>query len=553
MRRGGQRGLPAVSKEAALNALRNFIEQIGPRRALLMGGVAAALLLGIGWLALRSPSSEMGFLYTDLEPSAAQAISEKLKGQGVPFQISADGTSVMAPADKLAELRMAMAGEQLGGKIGYEVLDAEQPFGMSASRAKINETRAAEGELARSIESLERVTKARVHIVMPERAMFETERRKATASVTVKTNGRLPGESVQAIRYLVASAVPELSPESVSIVDQSGALLARAGESGGAGSSEMDERQAAVEDKLRSEIEAMVAPIVGTGKVRAEVAAVLERDQVREEAETFDPDAQVVAHQVTVESSDQNDENGAGAQGATVGAQLPDNEAAINGAGGENRRSARNETSEDITYQNSRTQKVSVRSPGRVARLTVAVMVDGGPKGLPQPQIQRLQRLVENAVGFDAERGDSVVVENMSFAAPDDLEGTMGGMPLGLTADRLLDLLKYVLIGGVVLLAIRMLRPKSVPAEAGMEPAEHLLTPANPETVALVQRAADGDEDAIRQLEELRTQDVPLLDEEIALAQIDGRVKLSALKRIGDAIAAGPAESASVIRQWMNA
>lgn len=536
-----------------MNALRNFIEQIGPRRALLMGGVAAALLLGIGLLALRSPSSEMGFLYTDLEPSAAQAISEKLKGQDIPFQISADGTSVMAPVDKLAEIRMAMAGDQLGGKIGYEVLDAEQPFGMSASRAKINENRATEGELARSIESLERVAKARVHIVTPERAMFETERRKATASVTVKTNGRLPGESVQAIRYLVASAVPELSPESVSIVDQSGALLARAGESGSAGSSEMDERQAAVEDKLRSEIEAMVAPIVGAGKVRAEVAAVLERDQVREEAESFDPDTQVVAHQITVESSDQNDENGAGAQGATVGAQLPDNEAAINGTGGDNRRSARNETSEDITYQNSRTQKVSVRSPGRVARLTVAVMVDGGPRGLPQPEIQRLQRLVENAVGFDAERGDSVVIENMNFATPGDLNGLEGGLPLGLTADRLLDLLKYVLIGGVVLLAIRMLRPRVIPADARAEPVEHLLTPENVEVAELAQRAADGDEEAARQLEEMRAQDVPLLDDEIALAQIDGRIKLSALKRIGDAIVAGPAESASVIRQWMNA
>lgn len=537
-----------------MNALRNFIVQIGPRRALLMGGVAAALLLGLGWLALRNPSSEMGFLYTDLEPSATQAISEKLKGQGVPFQISADGTSVMAPVDKLAELRMAMAGDQLGGKIGYDVLDAEQPFGMSASRAKINETRAVEGELARSIESLERVTKARVHLVMPERAMFETERHKATASVTVRTTGRLPGESVQAIRYLVASAVPDLSPESVSIVDQSGALLARAGESGGADSSEIDEHQAAVEDRLRSEIEAMLAPIVGTGKVRAQVAAVLERDQVREEAETYDPDTQVIAHQVTVESNDQNDENGAGAQGVSVGAQLPDNQAAINGGGSENRRSARNETSEDITYQNSRTQKVSVRSPGQVARLTVAVMVDGGARGLPQAEIQRLQRLVENAVGFDAERGDSVVVENMSFAAPGDLDEATGGMPFGLTADRLLDLLKYGLIGGILLLAIRMLRPRfALPVEANAEPVEHLLTPDSEEIGLLARRAADGDEEASRQLEEMRAQDVPLLDEEIALAQVDGRIKLSALKRIGDAISAGPAESASVIRQWMNA
>lgn len=538
-----------------MNGLRNLIAQLGPRRLMIMGGVALLLLIGIGALALRSPSSEMGFLYTDLDPAAAQAITEKLNAQGVPFQISPDGTSVMAPAARLAELRMAMASERLGGKIGYDVLDAEEPFGVSSSRAKMNETRAIEGELARSIESLERVSRARVHIVMPERAMFAAEPRKATAAVTVKTNGRLTGETVQAIRYLVASSVPELAPESVSIVDQSGALLARAGEGGGAGSSEMEERQTAVEARLRSQIEAMVEPIVGAGKVRAEVSAVLDRNQMREEAETFDPDKQVIAHQVTVESNDQNAEGDAGAQGVTVGTQLPEANGPITGNGQESRRSARNESSEDITFQNSRTQTVSIRTPGKINRLTVAVMVDGGAKGLPQPQIQRLTRLVENAVGFDAERGDSVVVESMPFATP-ELPGVADGvLPFGLTMDNLFSLLKVLVIAGVVLIAVRMLRPKPPIIEQTFEDRRALPAPDSPEMLDLATRAADGDEDAMRQLEALREgdSDVPLLDQEIALAQVDGRIKLSALKRIGDAIASNPAESASVIRQWMNA
>ncbi len=261
---------------------------------MIMGGVALAVLLGIGLLAFRGGSSQMGFLYTDLDPSAAAAISEKLKAQGVALQpSSADGTAITAPVDKLPELRMAMASEKLGGKIGYEVLDQEEPFGVSSSRAKLNETRAIEGELSKSIESLDRVSKARVHIVMPERAMFAAEARKATAAVTLKTQGRLPGESVQAIRYLVASSVPELSPESVSVVDQSGALLARAGDEASAATSEVEERQAAVEARLRQEIESLIEPIVGQGKVRAEVAVVLDRDQTRQEAETYDPDKQV--------------------------------------------------------------------------------------------------------------------------------------------------------------------------------------------------------------------------------------------------------------------
>lgn len=536
-----------------MNALRNFIEQIGPRRALLMGGVALAMLAGLGWMAFRSPTTEMGYLYTDLDPSAAQSITEKLKGQNVPFQLSADGTSVMAPVDKLAELRMSMASEQLGGKIGYEVLDAEEPFGISSSRAKLNETRAIEGELVRSIESLEKVAKARVHVVMPDRAMFETEPRKASASVTVKTNGRLSGGQVQAIRYLVSSAVPDLNPEAVSIVDQTGALLARAGEGGDAGAGNLEDRQNAVEARLRNEIESMIEPIVGQGKVRAEVAAVLERDQVREESEVFDPDTQVVAHQVTVESNNQNDENSAGAQGVTVGAQLPDNQGNVAGNGGENRRSAQNETSEDTTYQNSRTQKVAVRTPGQVKRLTVAVMVDGGPQGLPAAQVQRLQRLVENAVGFDADRGDSVVVENMAFNAPTDLDGADSGLPFGITTDRIFDVLKILLVGGIILFAIRMLKPKlgEPPLVEGV--VEQRLPAPDAEMISLSERAADGDEDAMRQLEEMRAgEGEPLLDQEIALAQVDGRIKLSALRRIGDAISASPAESASVIRQWMN-
>ena len=219
---------------------------------------------------------------------------------------------------------MAMAGDRLGGKIGYEVLDQEEPFGVSASRAKLNETRAIEGELSRSIQTLQNVTAARVHIVMPERAMFATSATKATAAVTVKTRSRLPAEAVQSIRYLVSSSVPELSPEAVSIVDQSGALLARAGDAATGSGSTADERQAQVEGRMRDEIEALLSPIVGQGKVRAEVSAEIDRDQTQEESEVYDPDKQVVAHVVTVAGKDQANETNAAPAVASVATQLPD-------------------------------------------------------------------------------------------------------------------------------------------------------------------------------------------------------------------------------------
>lgn len=521
---------------------------------MIMAGVALALLGVLATVALRGNSSEMGFLYTDLDPSVAQSITAKLTAQNVPFQLSADGTSILAPQEKLAQLRMAMAGDKLSGKIGYEVLDAEEPFGVSSSRARLNETRAIEGELEKSIQSLDNVSRARVHIVMPERAMFATETRKATAGVTVKTRGRLPATAVEAIRYLVASSVPELSADQVSIVDQTGMLLARAGEADNANAAQADERETGIEARLRSQIEAMLEPIVGAGKVRAEVSAQVGRDQSREETRVFDPDKQVIGHQVTVESGDQSNENSGAAPGASVAAQLPENQGAnANGTGsGDTRRSARNETSEDTTYENSQTHTVTVHAPGKVTRLTVAVMVDGGKKGLPASETARLTRLVQNAVGFDAARGDSVIVESMAFAAPPPIEDAAPSWLSWVSGDQLFGLLKLLVIAVVGLIALMLLRPKVTPAQLAEE--ARLIAGQTAETQALAARAVEGDPEALLQIEAMRDagEDIALLDQEIALAQVDGRIKMSSLKKIGEAISGSPAESASVIRQWMN-
>ncbi|MES2269497.1 MAG: flagellar basal-body MS-ring/collar protein FliF [Pseudomonadota bacterium] len=521
---------------------------------MIMGGVALTLLAVLAAVAMRGTSNEMGFLYTDLDASVAQSITAKLTAQNVPFQLSPDGTSIMAPQDQLPQLRMAMAADKLSGKVGYEVLDAEEPFGVSSSRARMNETRAIEGELEKSIQSLDNVAGARVHIVMPERAMFEAESRKATAGVTVKTRSRLPASAVQAIRYLVSSSVPELSPDQVSIVDQSGALLARAGEADDASAAQADDRETGIERRLRTQIEAMLEPIVGLGKVRAEVSAQVGRDQTREESSVFDPDKQVIARQVTVESGDQSDENSAAAPGASVAAQLPENQGlgATGAPGGDTRKSAKNENSEDTTYENSRTNIVTIRSPGKLARLTVAVMVDGGKKGLKPPEIARLTRLVQNAVGFDAARGDSVIVENMVFAAADPLADSASGWSSWVSVDKLYGLIQLLIIAGVGLIALKMLRPKVTPEQLAQE--SQLLAAQQAQTQALATLAAEGDPAALLQIEAMRDagDDTALLDQEIALAQVDGRIKLSSLKKIGDAISGSPAEAASVIRQWMN-
>ena len=539
-----------------MEQVKGLIAQLGAKRLIIMGGVAALIMAALAMVALRGENTTMGFLYTDLDPSAAAAISEKLKSQNVPFELSADGTAVMAPVDKLAELRMAMAGEKLGGRIGYEVLDQEQPFGVSASRAKMNETRAIEGELVRSIQSLDAVSGARVHIVMPERAMFAAEARPATASVTVKTKGRLPAETIQSIRYLVSSAVPELSPESVSIVDQSGALLARAGEQGAAGGGSVDERQSQIEAKMREEIIALLEPVVGQGKVRAEVAAQIDRDATREESNVFDPDKQVIARQVTVESDDQSRENSE-EQAVTVGNQLPEaQQQPVGAAGGETRQQARKENSEDTTYANSSTRSIVTREPGKLTRLSVAVTIDGGAAGLPEARKQQLTRLVENAVGIDTERGDSVVVESLAFAAPAEPADAQSSWYSYFTSDQVVGLLKILLVGAIGLIVLRMLRSRANKEAAG-DPVGPPMLPSdkNAEMLAIAQQAAEGDAEALKQLDAMQgtKPDVPLLDHDVQLNNVDGQIKASHLRKVGDMVAGNAPEATAVIRQWMNA
>lgn len=515
---------------------------------LAVGAIGLALLAALTMLALRGPTAQMAYLYTDLDPANAQAIAQKLQAQNVAFQLSPDGTAIMAPQDRLAELRMTMAGDQLGGKIGYDVLDSEQPFGLSASREKMNETRAIEGELARSIATLDSVSSARVHIVMPDKAIFAREERKASAAITLKTRSRLSGENVQAIRNLVASSVPNLSPEAISIIDQQGRLLARAGEPGETGSNDADAQQLAIENRLRSEVETMLEPILGAGKVRAEVSAEVDRAQQREEAHVYDPDKQVIARQISVESGNQSQEKAAGDGGVTVGNQLPTAPANNAASTGDQRQANSNETSEDTTYENSRTDTITMRAPGTIKRLSVAVMVDPGKTPLPPAQVQKLTRIVENAVGFDAERGDNVVVESMRFApvVPDEGGGLsfLSKLPTG----QIFPLLQLLLVAGVGLMVLKIIRggaggggsgndgeqitylpplrgEDGQPLPADMQPAPPSL--ANPSHMAQI-------------------------DQEIALAQVEGGIKASSLKRIGETIATSPAESASVIRQWMN-
>lgn len=533
-----------------MEAVQRNIQQFGVRRAALILGGGLAVMLLVSLLFLRGSEPEMGYLYTDLDPGSAATISEKLRGQNVPFQVSPDGAAVMAPADRLAELRMSFAADQLGGKIGYEVIDGEQPFGTSSSRAKLNERRAMEGELARSIETMQSVRKARVHVVMPEHELFSNDDRPASAAITLVTLGHLNRTQTDAIRYLVAAAVPALSPERISIVDQSGTLLARLGDEAGLGS--IAERQDAIETRLRENVQQLLEGVVGPGKARAEVVAELNLSQVREESETYDPDKQVVARQTALDSNNEAAER-ANSGDASVGAQLPGADASKDS---ETRRTTGAERSEETVYQNSMVKKTAVSEGGDIKRLTVSVMVDKTALRSPA-ESERLTRLVENAVGYNEERGDRVVVEAMPFAkdatpADEEEDGSL------MTGDQMVSLGTNVVLGLLALAAVfvvaRAIRaaPKALPEPA---PAVQMqsLPSVSPEMHELAARAAAGDEDAMRQIAALenRSGNPPLLDHEIDLAFVHGRMKASTMARVGEVVKENRSEAVSVVRQWM--
>lgn len=541
-----------------------------------MGGTALVLVAGLATLSMRASSPELGLLFTDLDPAQAQAVTEKLKSLNVPFELTRDASGVLAPVDRLPELRMELASEQITGQVGYELLDHQDPLGTTAFLQNVNHIRAIEGELARSITSLSPVQKARVHLSIPERALFEQQHQKPSAAITLKTRARLSAGQVNAIRNLVAASVPELEPGRISIIDQNGTLLAQSGSDDASGvSAAMEDRRVALESKLRQDVETLLERIVGPGRVRAEVAAELEHETIRQEADVFDPDKQVVARSTTVERGEQNQDNQSDSN-VTVANNLPETQAAPQT--GAQSSSAANETSEQVDYQNSRTRTTTIRDPGAVKRLSVAVLVDGvytkGANGKstytprsPQ-ELEQLTRLVRNAIGYDTDRGDSVVVENLKFAEPEDLNAdSESGLPLGLESKDLIKIAQTLVIGLLGILALFLIvRPmlrktdpnsgidsENIGLLGGPEERLALAPPDSGVTAELIERAAAGDEEAIRQIQDARESNQGRLsvETEIDVAQIEGKVKSSALRKVGEVINRNPEEAVSIIRQWM--
>ncbi|HEV8037717.1 MAG TPA: flagellar basal-body MS-ring/collar protein FliF [Bryobacteraceae bacterium] len=400
---------------------------------------ALGMAAGVVWFSRWQQDAGLRPLYTSLAPEDANAMIQKLRESGVLYKVSENGTSLMVPEARVAELRLEMAGLGLPktGRIGFEIFDKTN-FGITDFAEHVNYRRAVEGELERSVMALAAVQQARVHVSLPKESVFTDSRESAKASVLVglRPGARLSAQNVVAITNLVSSAVEGLAPESVSVVDMSGNLLSRPRRDGlpdGAQISEaaLEYRQA-IEHDLAVKINNTLDPLLGAEKFRTGVSAEVDMTSGEQSEETFDPTKSVMVTSQKTEDSSGTTRAGAAATPTPPGtaANLPQ-AAAPHPTNG----STSTKRSESIAYQSSRVTKHVKLPQGAIKRLSIAVLLDQGAKWEGQgkqmhrvvtppdtEKIKAIQTLVSTLVGLNPERGDQLTVEALPFDSTLNME-----------------------------------------------------------------------------------------------------------------------------------
>ena len=526
-----------------------------------MVAVTVSLVAFFGFLIARVTAPQMSTLFTDLTVEDSGAIVKELERQGIDFQIKADGAVIMVPKDRVARLRMklAEAGVPKGGGVGYEIFDKSDALGATSFIQNINHLRALEGELARTIRALDRVQLARVHLVLPERPLFSREKIEPSASIAVKVRGTLEPQQVRAIRHLVASAVRGLKPERISIVDDSGRLLAdgAAEGSGGLGIG-ADERKVAYERRMREQVEAIVSSVVGSGRARVQLTADFDFNRITQTSDKFDPEGRVVRSSQTREETAATSE-GRESGTVTVGNELPG--ATPTTTASTPSRDQSKKTEEIVNYEISRLTKTEVIEGGRLNRISVAVLVDGNytknDKGEPtyapreKDEIDRISALVRTAIGFDQKRGDQVEVVNLRFAeAPTQSIPEPAGWTsfLQFTKDDLMRAIEQVVmivLGIIVLLFV--VRPL----------VRRVLAPEQPKTPEASVAAAIASGDVQGAIAAGATaEDIKAAPNHTAkmidIAQVQGQVHAQSVQKVGELAQRNPQETISIIRQWLH-
>nr|WP_216365080.1 MULTISPECIES: flagellar basal-body MS-ring/collar protein FliF [unclassified Roseobacter] len=530
------------------------------RKALLLGGVAALIVTLIILSRLATAPSYV-LLYSGLEPTAAGEVIAALEARGVPHSVRGDAIFVdQAHRD---ELRMSLAGEGLpaNGAAGYELLDSLSGFGTTSQMFDAAYWRAKEGELARTILASPRIRAARVHLANPGNDPFQ-DRVDVTASVAIRPAAVGIGSGhAEALRYLVASSVPGLLPENVTVIDaDSGQLL------GGDRLDMPGADSAGRAEDLRRNIGRLLTARVGQGNAVVEVSVDLNTAHETLVERRIDPESRIIIATDTEERSNTAQDRASGA--VTVASNLPDGDAAE--GEGDTSSSQNSESRERVTFDVSEMQREVETGPGGIRRISVAVLVNGVPRinedGLEvieprgEQEIAALEQLVRSAIGFDAERGDQVTIQSMVFeeeAASGVGEVSTSNLWTGLDLARLL----YLGLLAAVALAIAfgvvrpILRGQSVAALARSETNNAL--PDVAPAYALTSSADDAapsarSEQAPPQSATLRSQDGELLPDRMDPAlPAPTEPLVDPVDRLRKLIDERQDETVEILRGWM--
>lgn len=584
MERAGTGHMTGGQMGNLLNTLRN----LGPARLGLMGAVMVGMLIFFFFLTSRMSTGQMGTLYTELPSGDGAAIAAKLDTMQIPYTVSSDGTQIKVPTDQVGKLRMVMAAEGLpsGGGVGYEIFDKQNSFGTTTFVQNINQLRALEGELARTISTVQGVRAARVHLVLPERELFARQSRPATASVflTLRGSTALSREQIAAIQHLVSAAVPQLKPQAISIIDNAGNLLARGSSDGdggtvGSGGQTGDEVRRDFEARMAQQIEDLLGRTVGYGRVRATVTAEMDFNRVVTNEEKFDPEGAVPRSTQSVTENSNNSESSGGGGTVSVGGSLPGGESGGASGGANN---ASNRTEETTNFEVGKKIINTVQELGTVKKVSAAVIVDGnytetpGEEGKPPTQtyaprtpeeMAKLEELVKSTIGFNEDRGDSIKIENMQFAR-DAEAAPEATLPLGFTKDDLAKLLETIVLGLVailfILLVVKPLTSKvmsQVPASGGGF-GGGFGSGGGSNPMLTDQSGMGGMAGGPPQLgspqnfspEELAERAMAMeneIERMINLEQVEGRVRASSLKKISEIVDKHPEQAVAILRNWL--
>jgi flagellar M-ring protein FliF len=568
-----------------VDGLIQAFKSFGTARLIAFAGAILATIFVFSLIIGRIGQPPMRILFSGLAPQDAATIVQSLETQGVPHEIEAGGSIIKVPDDQVDRLRITLAGDGLAGSIvGKEIFDQDSSFGRTSFELNVNFVRAIEGELSRTIRNIQSISEARVHVVLPERRPFQRDASEPSASILVRTvGGGLGGRQVQAIQSLVASAVPGLTPDNVTISDTAGRLLSDGASETQIGSfSSLEEARINKERLYREKIEDLLARYVGKGNVRAEVSIDINLNRTTRNQVTFDPDAQVVVSQNSRENTSRDETSTPTPDTATVANNLPDAQQSSN--------TSVNTTSdldETTNFENSKTETITVVEPGEIKQLRISVLVnsdaltpppaeDGTPSQTAPIDTAALEELVKAAVPYDEARDDQITVQALTFAPAEELEPPEEPFNiLGASVNQLINIGTSVglfILGAMFLLMI--VRPivmkliETIPApveeptpaqiedQAADTPA--LFAPDTPVTADVVAAAAAGDESAAAIVRAAKSSGSLALDNfgvesKIDVAQVEGRIQESAVKRVAEIIKAHPDESVAILRNWLYA